>query len=172
MMTEESSTAPRTRTRSREQLLKLLDDNPSAVSRAEIKAAFADGRLGDEDLDIPVVAGLRRITDLLADLRQDAPTENPPSTAPSPASGGSRAATTTARPDDLEDRVRRIETDAAAGPPEAAPSVADVEALRLALREVESRAAAQADRFRSILAIAVVALALAAAAMLVAIAVH
>ena len=45
---------------------------PRNVSRAEIKAAFADGRLGDQDLDIPVLAGMKRITELLAELDPNA----------------------------------------------------------------------------------------------------
>ena len=46
----------------REQLLRMLKRDPTSVSRAEIKAAFQDGRLGDEDLDIPTLAGMKRIS--------------------------------------------------------------------------------------------------------------
>ncbi len=51
----------------REELLRLLRDDPRDVSRAEIKAAFQDGRLGDQDLDIPTLAAMRRITELLTE---------------------------------------------------------------------------------------------------------
>jgi hypothetical protein len=66
----------------REQLLRMLKRDPTSVSRAEIKAAFQDGRLGDEDLDIPTLAGMKRISELLDDL-EPAP--------PDPAPGSARA---------------------------------------------------------------------------------
>ncbi len=71
-MSDAPASAPSSRVRTREQLLHVLHDDPRSVSREEIKAAFADGRLGDQDLDIPVLAGMRRITELLAELQPDA----------------------------------------------------------------------------------------------------
>jgi len=72
-MTEETSTVAAV-THTREELLRMLRQDPHSVSRAEIKAAFQDGRLGDQDLDIPTLAGMKRISELLTDLQQ-APTE-------------------------------------------------------------------------------------------------
>lgn len=66
----------------REQLLRMLKRDPTSVSRAEIKAAFQDGRLGDEDLDIPTLAGMKRISELLDEL-EPAP--------PQPAPGSAKA---------------------------------------------------------------------------------
>jgi hypothetical protein len=60
----------------------MLKRDPTSVSRAEIKAAFQDGRLGDEDLDIPTLAGMKRISELLDEL-EPAP--------PEPAPGSARA---------------------------------------------------------------------------------
>jgi hypothetical protein len=65
---------------SREQLLRMLKRDPASVSRAEIKAAFQDGRLGDEDLDIPMLAGMKRISELLDEL-EPAPAEPAPGSA-------------------------------------------------------------------------------------------
>lgn len=64
----------------REQLLRMLKRDPTSVSRAEIKAAFQDGRLGDEDLDIPTLAGMKRISELLDEL-EPAPPEPAPGSA-------------------------------------------------------------------------------------------
>ncbi len=64
----------------REQLLRMLKRDPTSVSRTEIKAAFQDGRLGDEDLDIPMLAGMRRISELLDEL-EPAPPEPAPGSA-------------------------------------------------------------------------------------------
>jgi hypothetical protein len=72
-MTEETTTTG-TATHTRDELLRMLRQDPHSVTRAEIKAAFQDGRLGDQDLDIPTLAGMRRISELLADVQQ-APTE-------------------------------------------------------------------------------------------------
>ena len=85
-MIEEPAASPGKRPHSREQLLRLLNDDPRSVSRAEIKAAFADGRLGDQDLDIPVLAGMKRITELLAELDPNAAAD------PSGGSGGTDGA--------------------------------------------------------------------------------
>jgi|GEM_PF-5950427 len=71
-MIDEPAARTGRRPRSREQLLRALHDEPRNVTRAEIKAAFADGRLGDQDLDIPVLAGMRRITELLSELEPGA----------------------------------------------------------------------------------------------------
>jgi hypothetical protein len=78
-MTDEPAAPAGKLPRSREQLLRMLHDNPASVSRVEIKAAFADGRLGDQDLDIPVLAGMKRITELLSELDPSAAAEPPPS---------------------------------------------------------------------------------------------
>ncbi|MFN8519777.1 MAG: hypothetical protein U0667_10400 [Chloroflexota bacterium] len=64
----------------REQLLRMLKRDPTSVSRAEIKAAFQDGRLGDEDLDIPTLAGMKRISELLDEL-EPAPADPAPGSA-------------------------------------------------------------------------------------------
>jgi hypothetical protein len=113
--------------RSRSELLRLLHDEPRAVSRAEIKAAFADGRLGEQDMDIPVLAGMRRITELLADLGPVATATSPalpPDLADTPAFGtpaGGRATATSVRVSELEavvaalaDRVAALESGATA----------------------------------------------------------
>ena len=72
-------TSPSTSTTShtREQLLRMLKRDPTSVPRAEIKAAFQDGRLGDEDLDIPTLAGMKRISELLDDLEPAPPDPTP-----------------------------------------------------------------------------------------------
>ncbi|MCY7418112.1 MAG: hypothetical protein LH650_06370 [Chloroflexi bacterium] len=114
--------APQT-TYSRPELLRLLHDDPRAVSRAAIKAAFADGRLGDQDLDIPVLAGMRRITELLADLGPGAAatgTSRGTDLADTPAHGtptGGRATATSVRVSELDatvaaltDRVATLES--------------------------------------------------------------
>ena len=72
--------APAAVVHTREQLLRMLKRDPTSVSRTEIKAAFQDGRLGDEDLDIPTLAGMKRISELLGDL-QPAPPEPAPGSA-------------------------------------------------------------------------------------------
>src|SRR5262245_55000158 len=80
--TSSRTTTTTTPTHTREQLLRMLKRDPTSVSRAEIKAAFQDGRLGDEDLDIPTLAGMKRISELLDDL-EPAP--------PDPAPGSAKA---------------------------------------------------------------------------------
>jgi hypothetical protein len=77
-MTETKGTSATVHTR--EQLLRMLKRDPASVSRAEIKAAFQDGRLGDEDLDIPTLAGMKRISELLDEL-EPAPAEPAPGSA-------------------------------------------------------------------------------------------
>lgn len=102
LMTDTDATGTATKPHTREQLLRMLKRDPTSVSRAEIKAAFADGRLGDEDLDIPTLAGMKRISELLDDLEPAPPdpapgsakarrratgrrnTDAPPDTAPPP----------------------------------------------------------------------------------------
>jgi hypothetical protein len=80
-MTQQGTPSRTTTTQhTREQLLRMLKRDPTSVSRAEIKAAFADGRLGDEDLDIPTLAGMKRISELLDDL-EPAPPDPPPGSA-------------------------------------------------------------------------------------------
>lgn len=81
-MATSDTRAPSTKPHTREQLLRMLKRDPTSVSRAEIKAAFQDGRLGDEDLDIPTLAGMKRISELLDDL-EPAP--------PDPAPGSAKA---------------------------------------------------------------------------------
>jgi hypothetical protein len=81
-MAQQGTSSTSTTTHTREQLLRMLKRDPTSVSRAEIKAAFADGRLGDEDLDIPTLAGMKRISELLDDL-EPAP--------PDPAPGSAKA---------------------------------------------------------------------------------
>lgn len=88
-MTEDTSGAA-TVTHTREELLRMLRQDPHSVSRAEIKAAFQDGRLGDQDLDIPTLAGMRRISELLTDLQQTP-------AAPAAAKAGSRRQTAARR---------------------------------------------------------------------------
>ena len=75
----QQGTSPSTGTtvHTREQLLRMLKRDPASVSRAEIKAAFQDGRLGDEDLDIPTLAGMKRISELLDDLEPAPPDPTP-----------------------------------------------------------------------------------------------
>ncbi len=82
LMATQDATGTATKPHTREQLLRMLKRDPTSVSRAEIKAAFADGRLGDEDLDIPTLAGMKRISELLDDL-EPAP--------PDPAPGSAKA---------------------------------------------------------------------------------
>lgn len=82
LMTDVDTKGAGPKAHTREQLLRMLKRDPTSVSRAEIKAAFADGRLGDEDLDIPTLAGMRRISELLDDL-EPAP--------PDPAPGSAKA---------------------------------------------------------------------------------
>jgi hypothetical protein len=79
-MADEDAKGGRTTTHTREQLLRMLKRDPTSVSRVEIKAAFQDGRLGDEDLDIPTLAGMRRISELLDEL-EPAPPEPAPGSA-------------------------------------------------------------------------------------------
>jgi hypothetical protein len=89
-MAEETQTSGEgTATHSREELLRMLRHDPHSVSRAEIKAAFQDGRLGDQDLDIPTLAGMKRISELLTDVRS-VPVENPPTRTPRRGSGARR----------------------------------------------------------------------------------
>jgi hypothetical protein len=80
MAQQGTSSSTSTTTHTREQLLRMLKRDPASVSRAEIKAAFADGRLGDEDLDIPTLAGMKRISELLDDL-EPAPADPAPGSA-------------------------------------------------------------------------------------------
>ena len=87
-MIDEPAAPAGKRPRSREQLLRVLHDDPRNVSRAEIKAAFADGRLGDQDLDIPVLAGMKRITELLAELDPNAAADRPAGSAGTSRSAG------------------------------------------------------------------------------------
>lgn len=79
-MATSDTRAPSTKAHTREQLLRMLKRDPTSVSRAEIKAAFQDGRLGDEDLDIPTLAGMKRISELLDEL-EPAPPEPAPGSA-------------------------------------------------------------------------------------------
>lgn len=116
----------------REQLLRMLKRDPTSVSRAEIKAAFQDGRLGDEDLDIPTLAGMRRISELLDDLEPAPPdpapgsakarrratgrrnTDAPPDTAPPPrplSEVDHEVVVMAARVESLERLVREREVD-------------------------------------------------------------
>ena len=81
-----TSASTSTTTHTREQLLRMLKRDPTSVPRAEIKAAFQDGRLGDEDLDIPTLAGMKRISELLDDLEPA-----PPDPAPGSATARRRA---------------------------------------------------------------------------------
>lgn len=77
-MAQQGTTSRTTTTaHTREQLLRMLKRDPASVSRAEIKAAFADGRLGDEDLDIPTLAGMKRISELLDELEPVPPDPTP-----------------------------------------------------------------------------------------------
>jgi hypothetical protein len=82
-MADEDAKGRSTTTHTREQLLRMLKRDPTSVSRSEIKAAFQDGRLGDEDLDIPTLAGMKRISELLDDLQ-------PPPPEPAPGSAKAR----------------------------------------------------------------------------------
>jgi len=79
-MATSDTRAPSTKAHTREQLLRMLKRDPTSVSRAEIKAAFQDGRLGDDDLDIPTLAGMKRISELLDEL-EPAPPEPAPGSA-------------------------------------------------------------------------------------------
>lgn len=101
-MATSDTRAPSAKPHTREQLLRMLKRDPTSVSRAEIKAAFQDGRLGNEDLDIPTLAGMKRISELLDELEPAPPdpapgsakarrratgrrnTDAPPDTAPPP----------------------------------------------------------------------------------------
>lgn len=98
LMANEDAKGTAAKPHTREQLLRMLKRDPTSVSRAEIKAAFADGRLGDEDLDIPTLAGMKRISELLDDLEPA-----PPDPAPGSAKARRRATgrrNTDAPPDD------------------------------------------------------------------------
>jgi hypothetical protein len=169
-MTEESAAPARTRTRSREQLLRLLHDDPHAVSRAEIKAAFADGRLGDQDLDIPVLAGMRRITELLSELDP-----NIEATAPSGTVTGTpvRAAPSGVRIAELEaqlglvtDRLAAVEARRSADDEALAATDKAVAATDKAVEALGDRVERQ-ERTMRLLAIAVVVLAALAVILLV-----
>ncbi|MBX3029463.1 MAG: hypothetical protein KF809_04850 [Chloroflexi bacterium] len=91
---------------SREQLLRLLRDDPRSVSRAEIKAAFQDGRLGDQDLDIPTLAGMRRISELLTDLQPTTEAATPADRATATTDGTRRTAARSRS--DLEGELRAL----------------------------------------------------------------
>ncbi len=164
-MNDEAAGPDGTRRHSRDQLLRLLHDDPRAVSRAEIKAAFADGRLGDQDLDIPVLAGMKRITELLSELEPEpevmgAPTEAP--TAPRPG-------TTAARLIDLDERVGRLESAVDAPPRDPPASASDVADLRATLTRLEAAVATQDARLRQAFGLVAVALAIAVVALVLAI---
>lgn len=134
------------------------------MSRTEIKAAFADGRLGDQDLDIPVLAGMKRITELLSELEPDGAVIDAPAEAPTTP----RAGTTMARLIDLDERVALLEAgaDTLADPPARATDIAE---LRAAVTRIEAAMAAQEARLRQAFGVAAVAVAIATVALIAAI---
>ncbi len=153
---------------SREELLRALHDDPNGVSRTEIKAAFADGRLGDQDLDIPVLAGMRRITELLSELGPGSDTGAPAT----PGTSAARPTATTTRLTGLEERVVLLEARADTQPPAPAPSVQDVAAVRASLAHLQSALAEQTVTIRRLWLAVVVALGLALIALIAAVVVH
>ena len=169
-MSDAPARATRSRVRTREQLLHVLHDDPRSVSREEIKAAFADGRLGDQDLDIPVLAGMRRITELLAELHPDGvPVPEAAATSAAPRPAGMAVRLT-----ELEERIAHLEGLAADPPPSAtpSPSVQDVNDLRTSLARLESSLAERDSRLRQLTMLVVVSLGVAIAALLLALLVH
>ena len=172
-MSDAPARAPRPRLRTREQLLHVLNDDPRSVSREEIKAAFADGRLGDQDLDIPVLAGMRRITELLAELHpDDSGVPEADSSAGSAASGSaSRPSAVGVRMTDLEERVVHLEAEAAEPPPPS-PTVQEVADLRASVTRLEAALADRDARLRQATLLAAVALIVAIAAVILAVVVH
>ena len=172
-MSDAPAPATRSRVRTREQLLHVLHDDPRSVSREEIKAAFADGRLGDQDMDIPVLAGMRRITELLAELHPEgaATPDAAEALTGSAVTGAQRPAGMATRLTELEVRVVHLEAVAAAPPPPS-PTLQDVTDLRTALARLEATLAERDARLRQARLLAAVALVIAIAAVMLAVLVH
>jgi len=173
-MSDVPAPATRPRVRTREQLLHALHDDPRSVSREEIKAAFADGRLGDQDLDIPVLAGMRRITELLSELHPDDAAAHDAAAASEAATAAPAAPHSTGmsvRVTELEERVALLET-AAAEPMPPSPTVQEVAELRTSIAHLEASLAAGNTRLRQVMLLATAALVLAIAAVILAVLVH
>ena len=171
-MSDAPARASRPRVRTREQLLHVLTDDPRSVSREEIKAAFADGRLGDQDLDIPVLAGMRRITELLAELHPDDIVASE-TVASEVASGGGapRPAAIAVRLAAVEERVAQLEAAAGEATPPAA-TAQEVADLRAAMARLEASQIERDGRTRQILLLAALALVIAVVAVVLALVVH
>jgi hypothetical protein len=153
-------------------LLHVLHDDPRSVTREEIKAAFADGRLGDQDLDIPVLAGMRRITELLAELHPDDALAAEAGAADATGSAAvSRPVGMSVRLTELEERTAHLEAVTAAPPPPS-PTLQDVTDLRTALARLEARLAERDTRLRQVTLLAAVGLVVAIAAVILAVLVH
>lgn len=179
-MRDEPTPATGARVRTREQLLHALHDDPHNVSRAEIKAAFADGRLGDQDLEIPVLAGMRRITELLAELQTDgagvAPA-GPVADAANP-TVATRPVSTSTRLTELDERITHLEGLAAEqqpAPPSSAPpspTVQEVTDLRASIERLESVLPERDRRLGQLSMLVAVSIGVAVIALLVALLVH
>jgi hypothetical protein len=172
-MTDAPARDTHARVRTREQLLHVLHDDPRSVSREEIKAAFADGRLGDQDLDIPVLAGMRRITELLADLHPDDAAAHEAGVVSEAAASNSvaRPAGMSVRLTGLEERIGHLEA-AATEPAPPSPTVQDVADLRATLTRLEASLAERDTRWHQVMLLAVAALVIAIAAVILAVLVH
>ena len=163
-----------TRVRTRQQLLHVLNDDPRSVSREEIKAAFADGRLGDQDLDIPVLAGMRRITELLAELHPDDAVAHEAAAASEAATAAPAAphsAGTSVRVTELEERVTHLEA-LSAEPKPPSPTVEEVADLRTSVARLEASLATGDARLRQVMWLAAAALVMAVVAVILAVLVH